>query len=53
MKINHFRRDIGKDHMTSSGYFRQRVVQDDKTQHGCHGIMEMAVGKQPESNDHI
>ena len=48
-----FRLDIGKSHMTSSGYFRYRVVQDDKTQPGCHGYMEMAVAKQPESNDHI
>lgn len=48
-----FRLDIGKDHMTSSGFFRHRVVQYNK-QLGCHGIMEMAIEKQPESNnDHI
>ena len=44
---------IGKDHMTSSGFFRRRVVHNraysrQQNRGGCHGIMEMAVAKQPE-----
>ena len=50
-----FRLAIGKDHMTSSGFFRRRVVQHNKTQ---VVVMELWKWRSQnnlniESNDHI